>query len=128
MSDAELKNWIESTIIEKAPDGFTDRLMEAIAIEDEKSLAKSGYKLPGKYLLIFMALLLVFSIVVSFINPAEGMSEWANYSHYFQLDWSKLKFNGLISNHLITYTTAGLFLFLFLDYQFTSKKRFYSVQ
>jgi len=127
MSDAELKNWIESTIIEKAPEGFTDRLMEAIALEDKKTLAASTYKLPGKYLLVFMALLLVFSVIVSVFNPGESLGEWANYSRYLQLDWSGIKFNKVVSNHIITYTAAGLFLFLFLDYLFTSKKRFYSI-
>jgi len=127
MSDAELKNWIKSTIIEKAPDGFTDRLMEAIAIEDEKSIAKSVYKLPGKHLLFFMGFILVFSIVISFITPAEGISEWGNYSHYFQFDWSKIKLSSLVNNRILAYTSAGLFVFIFLDYLFTSKKRFYSV-
>lgn len=126
MSDAELKNWIKSTIIEKAPDGFTDRLMEAIALEDKKTQASSTYKLPGKYLLVIMALLLVFSVIVSILNPGD-MGEWVNYSRYLHFDWSGIKFNGLISNHIITYTAAGLFLFLFLDYLFTSKKRFYSI-
>ena len=128
MKDKEFKSWIEKSMIERAPEGFTDRLMEAIAIENEKLVKAPSYKLPGKYLLFFMGFILIFSVIASLLAPSKGIGEWNNYRHYFQMDWTKMNLNSLINNPIIIYTIVGLFLFLFLDYLFISKKHSYSVR
>ena len=75
MKDEELKNWLKHSMIEKAPEGFSKHVMEAISLEANKQVLKTKYTLPGKYLLVVMFLLLVTSIVLSIVSPGSDVTE-----------------------------------------------------
>lgn len=127
MKDEELKNWLKSSMIESAPEGFSDRVMEVISLEANKQAIKSKYTLPGKYLLVVMFLLLVISIVLSFVNPGSDITELSKLRQYLDFDWPQIGFKSLFSNNIVAYVTASIALFLFLDYLFSEKRSAYNM-
>lgn len=127
MKDEELKNWLKNSMIESAPAGFSDRVMEVISLEANKVSAKTKYTLPGKSLLVLMFLLLAISIVLSFMNPGSDISELSKLKQYLDFDWPQIGFKSLFSNNIVAYVTAAIALFLFLDYLFSEKRTAYNM-
>ena len=125
MKDEELKNWLKHSMIEKAPEGFSKRVMEVISLEANKQAIKTKYTLPGKYLLVVMFLLLVTSIVLSIVSPGSDVTELSKLRHYLDFDWPQLGFKSFFSNNILAYISATIALFLFLDYLFSGKRRSY---
>ena len=127
MKDEELKNWLKKSMIESAPEGFSDRVMEVISLEANKQALKTKYTLPGKYLLVGMFLLLVMSIVLSYMNPGSDITALSKLKQYLDFDWPQIGFKSLFSNNIVAYVTASIAVFLFLDYLFSDKRSSYNV-
>lgn len=127
MKDEELKKWLKNSMVESAPDGFSDRVMEFVSLEASKKLVKSKYSLPGKYLLFVMFFLLLFSIVLSFLNPGSDITELSKLKQYFDFDMPQLGFKSVFNNNIIAYVSAAIAVFLFFDYLFSEKRRSYNM-
>lgn len=123
MSDEELKKQLKKAILIKAPEGFTDKIMEGIALEKEDIVAKSPYKIPGKMLLILLAILFSGSIILGLLVPSEDLGIMNNINDYISLDLPKYEYKGLIINKVTAYVLAALFIFLYMDYKFVVKRR-----
>lgn len=122
MKEEEFKNSLKESLLEKAPDGLTDRIMESIALENSKSKINTASGIQGKSLLIFLFLLFSGTILWSFLSPSKGNGIIQSLHDKISFDLPHFEFNNLIFNNLNTYIILGFFLFLCIDILFIKKR------
>jgi len=122
MSEEELKKQIEKAMIIEAPDDFTSKIMDKIAMEKEVSREKEPYQLPGKNVLIMLLLLFSASMLWGIFTPNGGGELLSLFGRKLAFPPIEFDLKVLIFNKMTTYIIGGLSLFILIDYLLFNKK------
>jgi uncharacterized membrane protein YciS (DUF1049 family) len=117
----EFDQILKRALKEKAPAGFTDKLMDKLAVEQQTQTSISPVVIPGKkFLFVFSGLfgLAIFSAI--YYGGASGSSN--HVLNYFNQLVSQVHFQIGPTIKLLVFSVAAICLFLIIDYIFRTRK------
>jgi hypothetical protein len=117
----EFDQILKKALKEKAPEGFTDKLMDRLVVEQQTQIKFSPVSVPGKkFLFIFLGLfgLAIFSAIYFGGSSASGNPILNNFNQLV----SQVHFQIGPTVKLLAFSMAAIFGFLMLDYIFRTRK------
>ncbi len=132
MNDDQLRKYIRTEHIEKAPDGLSERIMLQIRFRQSTSVRRKNlwdrYSVPLITLSIIVGLIILQAVLLPVSDNYTSIPEiniLSDYSTLFRESISHF-FAGLNFPALLTYIAIGIFMLTILDYVLSSlfrKKR-----
>lgn len=123
MKDEDLKRVLADALLEEAPTGFTQSLMDKIKEEEAKSKVITTYNLPAKGLLISLSIVFIVSVLWAIFAGSSSQLELDLLSRSIHFELPKLKFNELIYSNVVMYASLGFMAFLYIDYAIFRKRK-----
>lgn len=123
MKEEDFKHILRESILEKAPEGLSDQIMDRIAEESVSSVKVIAYSMPGKKLLIFLTLLFSGSIIWAMLSSPSNKSIINTAMDSISFDLPTLTFSEQIFNNLNAYLMMAFLAFLVIEFLALRKKK-----
>ena len=112
---------LKKVLEEKAPAGFTNKVMNKLVIEEKTQKVDSNAPILGKGFVIILLSLVGFVFVTIFNFEGSGESKYSIIKYIDRL-FAGFDFQFAHSFKLLSFSIAALCVLLFVDYFFRSRK------
>ena len=117
----EFDQILKKALEEKAPAGFTDKIMDKLVIEEQTQKVDLNTPVLGKGFIIILLGLIGF-ILIAVFNLEGSVESKYSITKYIDRLFAGIDFQFTPSFRLLSFSIAALCVFLFVDYIFRSRK------
>ena len=117
----EFDKILKKALQEKAPDGFTDKIMDKLVAEEQKQIVVSNAPILGKGFITILFGLIVLGVIYVFNSEGSIESEYS-ISKYIDRFLAGFHFEFSPSTKMLIFSIGAMCLFLIADYILRSRK------
>jgi hypothetical protein len=110
------KEKLKKNLIIQAPEGMTNKIMDAIEIESKQVSYKSDYSMPGKLILVGLSLFFLFTVIWSFLYRGNQTNSIVERLPKFTIQVPELSSFTWLFTNLNSYLMIGFLLFVVLEF------------
>lgn len=116
MKEEDFKKLLKESILEKAPEGLSDSVMDRIAAENVSKANAKVYSMPGKRLILFLAILFSGSILWALLSSPSNKSRINTILESISFQLPTIEKSEIIFNSINVYLLMAFLAFLFIEF------------